>query len=356
LKPLFNCELNYFPSAHLNQIYDGFEKLRKSGLINISVKPVQGKQRKPVLTVIVNKKYKVIYDTLDGLNWVDGSVEENLNYLKNNISADFYFKRSFNKQMVEYAPHNCIVQPLGFNYSFNSEDRFSHSLKRKLIDSIRNSRIVSKYFSLVTTPLKSKDFEFYPVPNRETKILFLTKLWNPAHFSLEHSKTEVEKINETRIACIKRSKKEFGDRFVGGVEKSKFSTQVAKELTLPLEATQKRSFIQKIREHNICIATTGLHGSLGWKFGEYIAASRAVISEPMIFDVPGNFEKEKNYLEFSTENDLVDKISSMLTDKDKLSEMMMNNFNYYNKFLRPDMLVLITLLKLNEIVNNSISY
>lgn len=208
----------------------------------------------------------------------------------------------------------------------------------------------------MTSPLKSKEFEFYPVPNKETKILFLTKLWDPADFSSEHIKIEVEKINETRISCIRVCKKEFGNRFLGGIEKSKFSARAAKELTMPLEAKQKRLFIQRIREHNICIATTGLHGSIGWKFGEYVAASRAVISEPLVFKVPGNFEKEKNYLEFASENALIEKINVLLTESEKLSEMMMNNFNYYNKFLRPDLLVLNTLLKLNELSNNLISH
>ena len=59
------------------------------------MKPTIGNPLKPILKVRINDKYDVIYDTLDGLNWIKASIENNLDYFKNNIKADFYFKRSF---------------------------------------------------------------------------------------------------------------------------------------------------------------------------------------------------------------------------------------------------------------------
>lgn len=72
----------YTPSRHLNQIYDGFEKLRKLGIIDISLKKTDVNETKPLLKVVLDNKYTVIYDTLDGMNWIDAPIEENLQYFK----------------------------------------------------------------------------------------------------------------------------------------------------------------------------------------------------------------------------------------------------------------------------------
>jgi len=346
MKPLFKCELNYFPSPHLSQIYDGFEKLRKIGIINISLKPVSGNQIKPLLNVVVDKKYNVIYDTLDGLNWINGSIEDNLNHFKKNIKADFYFKRSYSKQILDYAPLNCKTYPLGLNFGFKPEGKYPSSLQQIFKDLVKDNFIVSKYYK--KTSFYSRDFEYYPIPAKENKVLFLARLWNPNDVSLEHLKTERELINKNRIDCIKICQKEFGNIFVGGLQNDNYSILNSKDLILPSSMTKREFFLNTIKEYNICIATTGLHNSIGWKFGEYVAASRAIISEPLKYELPGDFKNNKNYLNYTNEYELLEKIHKLLKNKDILFEMMISNFHYYNNYLRPDKLILNTLLKIYQ--------
>ncbi|MCW8810919.1 MAG: hypothetical protein OQJ93_00480 [Ignavibacteriaceae bacterium] len=348
MKPLFRCEIHYFPSPHLSQIYDGFEKLRGLGLLKISIKPTPGNKTIPLLTVIINDKHKIIYDTLDGLNWISGSIEENLIHFKKSVVADFYFKRSYQKQLVEYSPNNCFVYPLGFNYNVKSADRFSFNLKERLMGLIKASPIISKHFNLRSSSRPSGDFEFYPLPNKRSEILFLAKIWGPNVKYSESFNIEIEKINNFRINCIKVCKKEFGELFLGGLQRDRYSLAVAKDLVVPLHITEKKTFINTIKDHNICIATTGLHDSIGWKVGEYVAASRAIVSEPLKYEVPGDFEMGKNYLAFNNEDELLEKISILLNDREKLFELMNNNFHYYNNYLRPEILVLNTLLKVYQ--------
>ncbi len=111
------CEIDYFPSVHLNHIYDGFKKLEKQGIVNLRINRIKTSYKKPILQVKVNKKYRVIYDTLDGLNWINSSPEENLKYFQNNLKADFYFKRSYNNVFEAHASVNCKTFPLGLNYN-----------------------------------------------------------------------------------------------------------------------------------------------------------------------------------------------------------------------------------------------
>ncbi|MGZ4956221.1 MAG: hypothetical protein ACXV8Q_14030 [Methylobacter sp.] len=346
MKSLFKCELNYFSSPHLSQIYDGFEKLRKIGIIDIIIKPFHGDPTKPLLKVKINNKYTVIYDTLDGLNWVEGSIEDNLNYFNTNIQADFYFKRSYNQKVVDYAPKNCQIYPLGLNYSVK---QYIRHLKYEVIkDYLKDSYLFSKYFKVNSELFYSDSFEFYPILSKENKILFLTRLWDPDDVQFEHLKIEREAINKNRINCIRGCIKEFGTHFVGGLQQDSFSHKHCKELIMPFSLTNKKTYINAVKEYDICIATTGLHDSIGWKFGEYVAASRAIISEPLKYELPGGFENGRNYLIYNNEDEILKKIHFLLNNKDALFEIMNNNFHYYNNYLRSDMLVLNTLLKINQ--------
>lgn len=343
MKAFFNCELHYFKSPHLSQIYDGFYKLSKSGIINLTIKASKGDTTKPLLKVILDNKITIIYDTLDGLNWINDSVENNLLFFKNNYKCDFYFKRSYKESILKYAPKNCHLYPLGLNYNVYSNDNFSSSIKDITMDLIKKNPIFT-YISNKRN-FSSKYFEHYPVLNKKTKVLFLTRLWNPNDVELDHLKTERELINTNRISCIKACNKKFGSSFLGGIQRDSYSLKIAKELIMPDSITNKEKFIYNVKRHDICIATTGLHDSIGWKFGEYVAASRAIISEPLNYELPGNFDIYKNYFKYNNEDELMNLIETLLKDKDKLQEMMINNFHYYNNYLKPEVLVLNTLLK-----------
>ncbi|MBC6401626.1 MAG: hypothetical protein GDA37_11570 [Ekhidna sp.] len=207
--------------------------------------------------------------------------------------------------------------------------------------------MISRYYRKYS--FRSSDFESQPYLHKKSKILFLTRLHNPDDVSLEHSKIERENINRNRIDCIKACKKEFPNNFIGGLESDNFSKRYQKDLVLPTSLTKKEVFLNAVKESNICITTTGLYNSIGWKFGEYVAASRAIISESLKYELPGNFENYKNYLEFNGKDELIQNIRELLRNRDRLSErMMQENFHYYNNYLRPDVLVLNTLLRVIE--------
>jgi hypothetical protein len=48
----------------------------------------------------------------------------------------------------------------------------------------------------------------------------------------------------------------------------------------------------------------GLYESNGWKLGEYVAGSKAIVSEHLHYDAPGNFSPEQNYLEFNSADEM----------------------------------------------------
>lgn len=348
MRKLFHCEIEYMPSPHMMQIYAGFFKLQQEGVIELELKPKKYIQRTiPVIQATINKKYKVVYDTQDGLIWINNSVEENLKHFKQNYPVDYYFKRSFHPKMEDYKPDGCKVFPLGFNYNIHPDENLLH-----LTDTPYDK---FKYFIKTNSQLKkifnkrfyyAKDFEYYPIKNNRDKILFLTRVWNPKGVDVasDDDRAHRERINEQRVRYLDVCKKIYGDRFTGGLWCDDFSAKHYGHYALPFNQTSKSTFIKRVKEHTICIATTGLYNSIGWKMGEYIAASRAIVSEPLLFEVPGNFQENQNYFEFENEDHLLQKIDLLLNNKELLVQTMKNNYHYYNNYLKPDILVLNTLV------------
>jgi hypothetical protein len=329
------------------QIYSGFFELQKRGVLSLKMKPVkQVPKDPPVLIVTVNKKYKVAYDTLDGFTWVVGDRNENLSYFKNTFNVDFYFKRSFHQQLLEHKPNNCHLFPLGLHYSMYPSYNMLN-LNPSFKDKVKYFMKTNKLFRKVTNKqfFYARDFEHYPTNHAIDKVLFMTRLWDPMEAKWEGSRSHREMVNQTRVECINLCRKEFGDRFTGGLYDDAFSRKNFSDLIISKEYTSKGRYLQAVKEHSICIATTGLHDSIGWKFGEYVAAARAIVSEPLQYEVPGDFKKEQNYLEFSKPEELIAQIDKLLTNKDQIMQMMKANYCYYNNYLKPDKLILNTLLE-----------
>jgi len=152
-------------------------------------------------------------------------------------------------------------------------------------------------------------------------------------------------INRVRIECLEACRAAFAGHFIGGLSATPYAEQIAPHLIATAGTTDKQSYIQLVKASQICIATTGLHLSTGWRLGEYVAASRAIVSEKIHDELPGDFRAQRNYLEFSTAEELVGAVRRLLSDRSLMSSIMWNNYCYYQTHVRPDSLVLNTLLK-----------
>ena len=195
------------------------------------------------------------------------------------------------------------------------------------------------------------DMHAGPDPLREPRVLFMTRAWNPDNFPEQAAPGESEywrrvcnEVNETRAAIIDALRKKLGDKFYGGFSHDKYSIKkYGKFLLTDTRMSKKKAYINMLKEFPICIASTGLFNSIGWKLAEYIAFSKAIVSEPLYFEVPGDLGKDNNYLEFTTADQCVEKTLLLLNDQQKRTEIMGNNNRYYNEYLSPDKLIWRTL-------------
>lgn len=346
---------------HLQQIYSGLNMLEYKNVCKVDVlgKDMYDKTFYGVMDLFSDNKpicflnidgVKVVVDTLDGYNFNDSLPQEDNLQLMDKIAdeVDFYFKRSYSDDLNTSLRNRSKIYPLGLNYQVNDRKR---NIQKKLSKrSFKEYLLNSVTLPLLGSMMSVGSFEQYPIfkPKEERAILFMTRLWD--YTARRDDINEQRKyINKTRIEAIRALKSEFDFAFYGGIFPNKMSEKYP-DLILSRFDTQKCNYIKRLRSSSICIATTGLHNSIGWKMAEYVAASKCIISEPLQYNVAGNFIKGVNYLEYTDVETLISSVHKLLDDDELYFNMQISNYRYYNEYLRPDSLMLNLIAKVKSLI------
>lgn len=356
-----NCTLRLSEvPLHLYQIIAGFTILDRQGVVNLTFEYIspQSNQRLPynMMEVIIDNEIKVLYDLNDGYdNWVQNnkSYIENYNELLENY--DYCFKRSFSDEYNKPLMQMEKMHKLGLNYMVTTKGNRAgwpapcDPIKEKVKKMYRKIPFTQYY----DTYYRVNSFEDFPKKVEKPRILFIARLWD-TNANLSKEKLEERKyINETRIQCLKRCNVEFGDQFFGGFSADDFAVQEYPELIIrDSKITKRHHYLKKVKDASICIATMGLHESIGWKFAEYVAASKAIVTEKLRYQVPGDLFEGNNFLSFNNADECIEKINVLLNDKNLLYNMMLNNYRYYHNHVRPDRLVFNTIITALNYSNN----
>lgn len=315
---------------HSKQILAGFSLLEEQKKLKLKVKKDAKLPNGLAIAKIDGKK--IVYDTLDHADM----------FFENEIKkCDYYFKRSFQRIYADKQRNN--IKPLGFNYWV--DNNFHYQANPKILieyfirKTLKKDNIINDYKKFEDSPdLKYGNYE----------AILLTNLYDPKAEEVENKQKENEResINRFRIECIEALRKAYPNKVLAGLKDSEYAQKVAKEYILPKAITNKDNFISLMKSTNICICTKGLHNSNGWRLAEAIASSKAILTEPLYNEVTGKFEKNKNYYEFRTTEELVEKVGELINNKQKILNMMNENYEYYQAYLKPDMLILNTIKEL----------
>ncbi len=88
------------------------------------------------------------------------------------------------------------------------------------------------------------------------------------------SRDYVAELNQSRLSLVRALKENLGENFTGGIMEDAYSKQVCPDVVVPIEICTRENYLQLMKKADICIATTGLYGSIGAKLPEYLAAVR----------------------------------------------------------------------------------
>lgn len=107
--------------------------------------------------------------------------------------------------------------------------------------------------------------------------------------------------------------------------------------------TQKRvslkQYIQKTKKSAFVFSTPSVGGCHGWKFGEYIAMGKAIISTTMNHEMPGSFVAGEHYLLANSEDEIAETVRLLLGDKNKRNDLKINAKRYYKEVIAPEAVV-----------------
>jgi len=349
---VISCRLLYqSASPHLQQLYTGFCLLHRSGFLRLTQQPrrtaIRYEYDEPHLNdaghahlnVVVEGRLRLHFDTHDAQELALGELDE----------CDFYFKRSYLPEVVAALPgqHRAKVLPLGLNYRVLPDVPDVFAVRRGLSVSgfSRGSLSVIKQAFDVHNRFgfqpRLSQMEAPPEPTADPNVLFLVAAYDP-YDDPARSQDKINDrlaINEMRAGCLKLLKDELGPRFKGGFSRSAFTQQHYPELIAAAEATSQENYLRTLKSFPICVASTGLHGSTGWKLAEYVALSKAVLSERLVYDLPGRFARGQNFIEFTSPEECVSGAVRLIEEPALRRQIMQNNWAYYRDYLRPDVLV-----------------
>ncbi|HEU4929159.1 MAG TPA: hypothetical protein VFU38_04965 [Candidatus Krumholzibacteria bacterium] len=336
--------------THLQQIYTGFVLLHRSGRIRLTqrVGPPPAPRPGPQhlrdapsyrLLVRIDGRVQVLYDVHD--SWeIDDEVLD---------VAHVYFKRSFSPAALAAmdAARRRKVRPLGLNYALypDGADRFGVERAWQLAHGAARwkeaARALAVTDAVAFTPRASRMWS-EPDPSREPRALFMARTFDLDDAADRSAEKVAQRatLNDDRAATIRALRSALGNRFYGGFTHTRHAIRNYRDVLLPDPGRgTKGGYIRTLREYPVCVATTGIHGSIGWKFAEYVAFAKAVASEPLTYVVPGDLAPGRHYLEFRGVDECVQSVVRLIEDRALCAELMANNASYYQQYLRPDRLV-----------------
>ena len=283
--------------------------------------------------------------------------------------CDVYFKRSYNSEYINRIEESnrTKIFPYGLNFRCRTKNE-RHFLKRFILFHLCRKTLFKKSFQLLHSffiefieyillkrnielfiykPLTVEDFLRKPDEPTEDLILFQTRVWHPEEVPAIDGE-RLKDINDMRAETVRALRKRFGKQFVGGLAHTELAREYYSDC-LAYEKTDRKSYINIVKKGLIGITTTGLHGSIGGKLPEYLAASMCVITEPLECELPLPLVDNENYLTFSDPDECIHMCERILDNPHLQEQMREQNYKYFLNQAEPSQIILKCLTKAIEI-------
>jgi len=339
-------------SNHVLQIYTGLYLLHAAGRIELrqrfGARPLRDRLGPPALDArFAAADLNGLFVDIEGAGLVFFDVRDGGDcYGELAGRVALYAKRSYRPGAYPGAEK---FLPMGLNYAVHPDRTFWHELARSFRQ-LERSGLAAKRLAISLARLHPSVGRLLDVPTVSTlsgpvdrglapRAIFLARTWDPQEVP-PRSAEAVRELNESRAACIRALRKRFGALFFGGFSRSAHALQHYPDCVVaPQVSTSRHDYVKRLKAYPICVATTGLSDSIGWKFAEYVALARAIVTEPMRFELPGPMAADENYLEFRSAEQCGDKVAALLEDGELAARMMENNRRYYMEYGSPDAVV-----------------
>jgi hypothetical protein len=242
--------------------------------------------------------------------------------------VDLYFKRSFHAPAVQrLAPELAHkVRPFGLNTPGADMRTSARILAARLRTGRSSGELATDARHLLALPPPSA-FECPPERPARLQVLVQTRLW-------PGQDVDVLAVNEERAALIRALRRAFGPRFIGGAIADPFALENFGELVSPVSRSL-RGWPKLLKSALVTVYSRGLHNSLAFKMGEYLAASRCIVAQPSDLTLPEPLVAGSHYAPFGDPDECIAGCERLLSNPTEALEMRRQNWAYYWSQVEP---------------------
>ena len=119
-----------------------------------------------------------------------------------------------------------------------------------------------------------------------------------------------------------------------------YARQVAPDCVVPKHEVRRSVYLSRVAGAAVCLTTNGLQQSVGWRMAEFMALGRAVVSESSLVIHPGGFRAGEHHIVFGDVSDCLAAVDSLLLDSRRRQDLQGAALQYFEQYVRADMLVL----------------
>ena len=301
------------------KIFAGLVSLERAGALRLRLRAARGGGGRTVRLDLHRggETRRIAIDLADQARLIDRAAFD---------AADAYFKRSFEPAALtpEVAAR---VRPFGLlNPVATPGTRRRLASARLRLGASR--RRIGELRHLAVLPSASA-FERPPQAPAEPAILYQVRLWDP-----KPGRPDLDACLEQRVSLVRNLRAAFGRRFLGGLMPTPLARERFPELLTPLPSGM-RAWPELVTRPLVAVSSEGLHGSIGYKLGEYLGASLAIVADRLPATLPEPLVEGAHYLAYRTPDECVARCERLLSDPASAGEMRERNWTYYRSQVEP---------------------
>lgn len=276
--------------------------------------------------------WKVIIDYRDQTDIIEDAFRWSDIYAKINVDATTR-QHPFSEKLVNIPPSFAIKIWNPVELLFHLCINF---FKAKIIKHFKDKNIhlrprqwVRNYLAL----LKRQTLQQYTIWNQSAKdnyIFFVSTLW-----------ANQNNTNTARGCYILTCSQKPEINFEGGffINKQMWGSTPVPDL-IPQKLfyykfTSNKTYLKNTQKSLFVFNTPAVHNCHGWKLGEFLCMGKAIISTPLVNELPIPLEHGKHIYFVSSEQNIEDAVTFLLEDKNFRHQLEKNAKMYYEDYVSP---------------------
>lgn len=257
--------------------------------------------------------------------------------------CELYFKRSYNRVKIGKLPRESRHKILPFGPNFGCTGKHERSLLLRRCGSVLSHiQRIGGWHSLVR---KRGFYGLYSVGSVlykrlrslqeyesdlsgdgvRARVYFNTRLF-------PEDSDRVAALNKQRVQLVRSLRAELGDRYLGGL----IPGEMVPADCVSNSGYDRKSHAASVKSSLVCIYTNGLHDSVAWKLGEYMASSKCVVAEPLCNELAAPLVDGREIFYFNSTDECVAHCLRLVNDPEFAREVRKSVADYYASFVRPD--------------------